>query len=504
MRLLQLARFAVREVLQRTAADWRIQSTAGIGILLAVGLMAAAVIYSSALGETALRRTIDDADPIDTDLAVRLSHRLERPPYDDSQDFLSGRVIARMQPFLSGTEQLVESDTLFFEGLPQLEGPFESRVRGTVLAPTSLAEHITLGAGRMPGPSASGELEVLVDTAGASLLDLSVGDEMVGFPALLQTIEGAPTVPVRIVGIFSPTDFGNEYWRIGVHDRLSEPSRDWTTLRLYADFDEMFDTLGEAIRGMTADFSWFLFLDREDLGTVEAARLRNALRGAAADSFSTLDPDPGWDTQLDTMLRRYFALLVLTRIPLFLMVSLALGLLLYYLFLVAGFLGQARASETSLFRTRGASLTQLGTVIMLEGLVITIPAILIGPFAAWGGRGRDRRALPRRGAGRERGRFARLAHRLRARGGRRAPGPGRLRHHYRRDGAARRHRVHPGPSPGRRRSRCSTATTWTSRSSRSSATSGGRHAQAARSWSERSAGRASSWTSRSSWARCSV
>ena len=57
-------------------------------------------------------------------------------------------------------------------------------------------------------------------------------------------------------------------------------------------------------------------------------------------------------------------------------------MLLYYLFLIAGLMGRTRASEVALFRSRGASLPQVGFVILVEGLILALPAIVIGPFLA--------------------------------------------------------------------------------------------------------------------------
>ncbi len=381
----RLLRFAFVEVVQRTVSDWRLQSTAGIGVLLAVGLMASAVIYSNALAETALRHTLNNTPAIDTDLEIRMSLPLERSSFNGTSAFINQRVIGRLEPYLAPTQVLIVSDSFLLSGLPQFELPASQRPRGPVMAVTAFAENAVVLEGRFPSSVPTpGKLEVLIDTAGAELLNLSVGDQFAISPALLQAAEEQAELAVEVVGIFEPKNFEGEYWQLGVQNRLSERGSDWVNLRMYIEPRAMFDIVSPAFFGITADFSWLLFLDRDGLRAEDARVLQRQFTNAAADTFASYVPQPGWETELNPLLRRYSNLMVLARVPLFLMVSLAIGLLLYYLFLVAGFLGRARASELALYRTRGASMTQVGMVIMMEGLVIAVPAMVIGPFAAVG------------------------------------------------------------------------------------------------------------------------
>ena len=70
MKFTSLLRFATVVAWRRTLADWRLQLAAGFGVILAVALMAAGVIYAQALEETALRYTLRNAVEEDIDLTV--------------------------------------------------------------------------------------------------------------------------------------------------------------------------------------------------------------------------------------------------------------------------------------------------------------------------------------------------------------------------------------------------------------------------------------------------
>ena len=380
MQLTALIRFGILIALRRTAADWRLQAAAGLGMLLAVSLMASAVIYSNALRETALDHTLSGAPMEDVNLVTGVSHALEGPIYQDTSQFIQQRVFAPLSPYLEGAEVFIKTSTFFYTGHPQLDVGDDVRPRGPVQGVTNLANNTIVVQGRLPGLT-EGELEVAVDPTGAELLGLSVGDGFGIYPAVLGG-PGPRVLTARIVGIIEPNDPDSRYWRLGFPKRYSGMSGNVATIPLYTDPNVMFATLATEFTGLSSDFYWFFYLDRDGLQASQADPLRATLRSARADFFNAQQSTGSWGTKLSALLDRYSSLLTLARIPLFLLVFLAIGVLLYYLFLIAGLMGRIRASEVALFRSRGASLLQVGLVILTEGLMLAVPAIVIGPFVA--------------------------------------------------------------------------------------------------------------------------
>ena len=57
-------------VARRTAHDWLIAAAASLIILLATTLLSAGVIYSGAVSESGLRRSLADADPVAANVEV--------------------------------------------------------------------------------------------------------------------------------------------------------------------------------------------------------------------------------------------------------------------------------------------------------------------------------------------------------------------------------------------------------------------------------------------------
>ena len=376
--MISLARFAALIAVRRAAADWRLQSAAGFGMVLAVALMASTVIYSNALAETALRHTLNGVPDDEVNLSLRAFHPLERSAFDSTRGFVDGRVQEPLSAYLKDTTLLVQTSALYFTDLPGVEQTGPNRPRVSLQAITDLAAHVRVVDGRLPVRS-FGVVEVVIDSPGASALGLAVGQRLHLFSAI--SVDESRTAAVRIVGIIEPTDSQEPYWQTGPWDQLTSTERQWVALPMYADMDSLLDVAGTAVPGLRSDFIWLFQLDRPGLQSSEVAALRATVSSVTRDIRSNL-PDSSWKTGLEEVLERYVALLAVARVPLFLVVFLALGVLLYYLFLIAGLIGRVRAPEVALFRSRGASTAQVGVVILIEGLLMAVPAIAVGPFLA--------------------------------------------------------------------------------------------------------------------------
>ncbi len=378
MGLTSLVHFATLIALRRTSADWRLQAAAGFGMVLAVTLMAAGVIYSNALRETALDHTLRNASDEELNLTVRVFHALERPAFEATRQYVEEHVFQPLSPHVEDTALLIRTSTFYFTDLPQGTQTHPERPRGSLQAITELADHVRVVEGRLPR-RAFREVEVAIDPLGASLLGLSIDQVIHAFSAVSGEQESA--LSVRVVGIIEPLELLDHYWRVGSGDRLTNAERAWISLPMYADRDALFDTVGAALPGLNTDFIWLYTTDTEGLRGSEVDYLRATLLGAIGEMSANLR-NSSWRTELDDVLQRYTTLLVLARIPLFLVIFMGVGVLLYYLFLIAGLMGRVRAPEVALFRSRGASTPQVGVIILVEGLLLAVPAVATGPFLA--------------------------------------------------------------------------------------------------------------------------
>ena len=373
-----MLRFAVLMALRRTVADWRLQAAAAFGMVLAVTLMASAVVYSNALEETALRTTLEKVGPEEVDLSVSLSHSLSARAVGDSEAYVQEHISGPLAPFYGPPLLLISTSTFYLTGGDQLEGDPTTRPRGTVQASHALAEHVRVLDGRLP-EAASGELEVAVDAAGAGLLSLEVGQAYGLLPAVG---EGQSALPARVVGIVEALDPKERFWRFGFARRFSDDADDWVTLVMYAHPDALVGTVGGLTPG-NATFDRLFPVVVEEVHAADVGTLEHALSSSRGAFFRTWSSG-AWSSGMDRLLEQYRFVLVLARVPIFLLAFLAIGVLLYYLYLIAGLMGRLRAPEVALLRSRGASMTQVGLVNLMEGLLLAVPAVVVGPLLAQG------------------------------------------------------------------------------------------------------------------------
>jgi hypothetical protein len=363
---------------RRLLAHWRLTAAAGGGVLLAVALMASGVIYGSALEEAALRHTLRTAPPRERNLAVRLFNPLDRDLYASDSRWVQETILRPLSPYFRGTAQFAQTATFFFMGRPSLEGEDATRPRGALQGISEMEKHIRLLEGRLPGPGPG--LEVLLDAQGARLLGLRPGDTFAIYPAVANRPEEAH--PVTVVGVFEPLDPAEEFWH-NPADKFTQTGGTWTTVPLWIHPLALLREVAPRWPGLFTDFLWYLYLDTEGLRPAQVAPLKATLRGALGALYAQR-ANGSAETRLDRVLERYQDKVTVARIPLFLLVFLVVGIILYYLALVGGLLARARAGEVAILRSRGASRGQVLLLAFVEGGVLAFPAIALGPPLAMG------------------------------------------------------------------------------------------------------------------------
>ena len=395
---MSLLRLAYVIALRRIVSSWRLEVVLFLGIVMAVALMSSGVVFSDLLAEAALRRSLDDSDPEQANFSVRVYNGLDDPAkvssrrpsvYRSSLDFVDQHVTTPFQPYLQDQSYLVETSTFFFHGHSQLELDSDERPRGKIKYMTGFVrDRIQVDQGSWPyGGADSGSLsppdealEVAIDALGAELLQLGVGDEMKVYPA--AGVTDPESITVKIVAIFRRVDPTDEFW-YGSNQAFSSQDDRWTFIPLFTTEDAILERVGRAYPGLYTDVTWFFYLDRHGLRTDEVGLIQDAIRLARHEVASNLDHS-SIAVSLDRILRDHNDQLMLARIPLFLMVFLVTGILIYYLALVTGLIVRSRSAEISMLKSRGSTTFQIGLLALVEGLVLALPAVALGPFLALG------------------------------------------------------------------------------------------------------------------------
>lgn len=393
MSFLQLAYSIAR---RRIAAAWRLELALFLGILLSVAILSGSVVFSDLLAEAALRRALQEAPAEEVNFWVRIYHHLEEPAtaarrdsvYQSAVDFVEERVNGPLRPYLEGEARLLETATFFFGGEARFDLPQEVRPRGRVQYMTGLfgEKRSQLVAGRWPAEAAADSgittagpvLEVAIDTAGVELLGLTVGDELDLLPSSGTLNQEATRA--RIVGVFNRVNPEDDFWH-GRERNFSHHNGDWATVPLFTTEAAILGQMAGTYPGLYANATWIYDLNRQGVRAGDAAALKSTLRRTRGDIAANLE-NSTVDIKLERLLDRYSEQLTLSRIPLFLMVFLVVGILAYYLALVSGLTVRARSGEIALLKSRGATTGQVGLLILVEGLVLAAPAVAVGTLLA--------------------------------------------------------------------------------------------------------------------------
>lgn len=380
---------------RRLMSSFRIELTVLLGVTLAVVLLASAVVFNDLLAETALRRALGEADSGSVNMWVRVFNDLDDPRtatsasdrYLNSQWFVGQRVLPPLGDAIEAVSFQVETSTFYFSGRPNLDQPDDVRPRGRIQYLSGVQEEKgRLVQGRWPAMPADGGwddatgdtenivIEVAVDSQGFEFLDIPLGE---GFQIVPATGgDGQPLTQVVVVGVIEPVDREDEYWYR--RDKLLSYHDDqWTLVPLFVSEDTLRRQVGRRYPGIYTSSAWFLQLDRTGLPAKQVDEFQVALRQVRRDVSNHL-PNGSTSTGLARILEDHEERLLLARIPLFLMVFLVTGILAYYLTITAGMVIRARAGEIAMLKSRGATTFQIGILTLVEGLLLAVPALIVG------------------------------------------------------------------------------------------------------------------------------
>ena len=390
---MSLLRLAYVVALRRTIFNWKLEMVLLLGILLAVALMSSGVIFSNLVAEAALGHTLNRATPEEANFQVWSFIGREAPAgvegrtsaYQSRLEVIDRQVGARFNPYLSDRARLLEAPTFFFKGHPQLELEDELRPRGDIEYLRGLwPDRAELVQGRWPYSGGNlftdGELEVAVDVLGAELLQLGAGDEMEMFPAASFT--DPPPMTAKIVGVFRKTDPEDKFWYPTTKD-FSYKNERWTIIPLFTTENAILQQVVGQYPSLLLDVKWFFYLDRQGVRGKDVNTLQDASRDAKRAVSSQLS-NGRIGIKLDRVLDAYEDRLLPTRVPLFLILFLVTGILVYYLGLVCGLMVKSRSTELAMLKSRGATTSQLGLLAFVESLLLAVPAVAAGPFIAQG------------------------------------------------------------------------------------------------------------------------
>ncbi len=358
--------------LRRSRATWPIVGAAGLICVLATTLLAAGPMYAGAVSVAGLHRVLADAPVADANVGITLrSEPADWPAIDGLVAKELGRAMGPVGGALVGYGR---SDTFSLPKQPT--GPLVDLVElGFV---DGLADHAELVDGAWPaGDGGAGPIPVAITDGVAERLDLAVGDQL----RLGSRVTAAFSVPVRIDGVFRIADANDPYWwaEPQVLDGL-ETSERFATHGPFLTSRSGFLARANAGR---AEFGWRAYPTAEAVTLDDIAGLRarvaaldDRLEGALAGPSVTVE------TRLPEILGDAERSLLVSRTGVLLLTAQFVVLAAYAVLLSAALLVEHRRMDTAMLRSRGAGPARIATLALVEGLLLTIPAALLGPWLA--------------------------------------------------------------------------------------------------------------------------
>lgn len=391
---MSLIKLAYIITVRRILATWHIETIVFLGILLAVTLLSSGVVFSQLLAEVSLSHTLKATSAEEKKLWVRAFNNLEDPEtssqpskYTTNSEFVQNQVISYLSDFTLDNHFILETATFFFEGSTNLEQDESIRPRGKLQYLSSLdnSKNFRLTLGKWPKSSQnySDDTEVVIDALGSDLLDVTVGDKITIFPAT-QTNATRTKVDIQIVGVFERRTPNSDYW-LGHDKDFSYKDQRWSVVPLFTTEQNITNKLPHAYERIYTNSTWVINLDAEKIKASKIKDLLEIIHNIKTRSINNIAHGTT-SIKIDRILEQHQKELLVAQIPLLLMVFLVTGILGYHLCLISNLTIKSRSSEIAILKSRGGGNHQLGVLVLVEGLLLSIPAVIAGtllsPFIA--------------------------------------------------------------------------------------------------------------------------
>jgi len=374
----------------RLRSIWVLLTVTSFGVLAAVTLMSISAIYSTALAESGLQHVlaITPANVLNAQILVD-----NRPMGPADYQALNSTVDQLIQDRLGFLLRQINrrgqtQPNLAFTYSSEPDRASLNSLLGRPFFLTHFEEHSQLVAGSWPQSATEVSetgvvLETVVGERTAATMALEVGDQVFLFPFRADLSQ---RITLNITGIAIPTDPFEEYW-LGVPFYFSlQDFEEKPLLPFYVREEAFFEGIGTSFSSLVGDFGWLLYMDTSVLDADSVQSTRDAFNGLEVDINKQV-PRSYFLTLLENsrgtgLLATYQRDLMLARVPLFLFIALVLVVILYFLGLIMGLLARSRSDEASIFRSRGASLTQVSGLLTITEALMVLLATILGPFLA--------------------------------------------------------------------------------------------------------------------------
>ena len=376
---------------RRSLAHWRLLAAVIVGVVLAVTIMSASVVYFDSLRDLGLSRDLRSQDAEDVDILIESNiPQVTLSSYRKQYDTLQSRIDSRFSSFAARVLFGVRSDTFYYGGVT--DGVVDERAE---VPPTNdhlrrllfasmpgIEEHSTVVEGTMPEPKRAAldprfPVDVAVTEEAAASFGLKLGSVITAVP---YWDDRHDHLDARVVAILRPDPTEAEFWRVH-DDGFGVKGSNFIFASLLIDEVTFQGPLGGYLPKMGATFFWLVDTDIDAIHAADAPTVRAQVLFNDTELRSVVD---GYrqTTTLPEVLERFGTRLFFNRLPMFVVVILIVAVLVYYVLAIGGLLVDAQRGEIALLRSRGATSRQIILVYAVESFALALLALAVGPFLA--------------------------------------------------------------------------------------------------------------------------
>jgi ABC-type lipoprotein release transport system permease subunit len=369
---------------RRFARHALLLASLGLGILAATVLFCTAPVFADTVSDVGLQQDLRTSDVVVRNLEVSVQVApVEAGVVQTAESTQAGLVSQYLGSLIDTSHGALVSDPLLLQsaGSEQFDIGAALPVEARYLAYDyqTAGSHIHLEAGTLPDQSAAPA--VLVTDEMAQLYHLHVGDALVMVPFGDHTRQ----LSLHIAGIWTPNDPNDAYW-FGRSFTSDQGPNQPLIFPLLVSSTIFFAQL-TALPNLQMQTLWDYYIQPEQIHIASLSDVLDRVTRFASEATNHLTPIPGVrqaavHTGLDQLLSSYQQKLSLLALPLYVVMAQVLGLILFYIVVVAGLLVERQAGEIAAFKSRGASGWQILGVYLAQGAALAALAALLGPWLA--------------------------------------------------------------------------------------------------------------------------
>lgn len=386
----------------RVRQTWRLLLVTGVGIIAAVMLVCAVPLYSDVSMSAGLRSALSTSFQTSDTIVQGSSAQISAQIISQATHNINSEFQQKLGPYLSPLEFSIETPVeQLVVGQPRSSNALAKapdEIRFITASMDQAAAHVKLVAGRLPQTSSDG-IEIALTPESANRLHVTAG-------SLLTTAVAFSEIPVRhvvrkytlhIVGIFELAQTGDPYWHGNDYISVSKgrlPGYIYTALASNGTLISVFNRTANDrdITGTTLDgpftLFWYYPLNPARVGINNLDDILAGVNSVQVDIANNPDLNRApYLTQTTALLpsdilQLFHDRAAVARIPVTSLLVFVLGLVLFFVSMMADFLVDRQADAISILRSRGASRSQVFGSFTVQSLALGLIALVIGPLLA--------------------------------------------------------------------------------------------------------------------------